>query len=75
FFSDNRADLPRVKTPSLVLQCQDDLIAPLQVGKYVHRQLVNSRFRVMDATGHCPHVSHPQETIQSIRTYLNSQGV
>ncbi|HNH82534.1 MAG TPA: alpha/beta hydrolase [Acidobacteriota bacterium] len=75
FFSDNRADLPRVKTPSLVLQCQDDLIAPLQVGEYVHRQLVNSRFRVMDATGHCPHVSHPQETIQSIRTYLNSQGV
>lgn len=75
FFSDNRADLLRVQTPTLILQCQDDLIAPLQVGNYVHRQLVNSSLTVMDATGHCPHVSHPRETIESIRTYLNRLGV
>lgn len=75
FFSDNRADLPRVKTPSLILQCQDDLIAPLHIGEYVHRHLVDSTLKVMAATGHCPHVSHPVEIIESIRTYLNSLGV
>lgn len=75
FFSDNRADLPRVKTPSLILQCQDDLIAPLHIGEYVHRHLVDSTLKVMAATGHCPQVSHPVETIESIRAYLNSLGV
>ncbi len=71
FFSDNRADLPRVPTPSLILQCQDDLIAPLQVGQYVHRHLVHSTLKVMAATGHCPHISHPEETARVIQTYLN----
>jgi sigma-B regulation protein RsbQ len=42
FLSDNRADLPLVKVPTLVLQCSDDIIAPLEVGDYVHRQLPDS---------------------------------
>ena len=70
FFADNRADLPRVPVPSLVLQCTDDIIAPLAVGEYVHRHTPRSTFRVLGATGHCPHMSHPQETIAAIREYL-----
>src|SRR3954466_2524531 len=34
FFSDNRADLQRVQTPSLVLQCSEDIIAPTEVGEF-----------------------------------------
>lgn len=71
FFADNREDLPLVRVPSLVLQCSDDLIAPLEVGDYVHRQLPGSTLRVMKATGHCPHMSHPEETIELIREYLH----
>ncbi len=33
FLSDNRADLARVKLPTLVLQCSDDPIAPESVGR------------------------------------------
>jgi sigma-B regulation protein RsbQ len=70
FFADNRDDLPRVRVPSLILQCAEDMIAPDEVGEYVHRQLPGSTLRRMEATGHCPHMSHPEETIRAIREYL-----
>jgi sigma-B regulation protein RsbQ len=72
FYSDNRSDLPRVKTPSLILQCSEDAIAPLEVGDYLHKYLPESTLRVMKATGHCPHMSHPEETIQLIKEYLTN---
>jgi sigma-B regulation protein RsbQ len=72
FLSDHRADLPMVRTPSLILQCSDDVIAPEAVGHYMHAQLKNSTFVKMKATGHCPNLSAPQETIDEIRKYLNT---
>jgi sigma-B regulation protein RsbQ len=70
FLSDNRGDLPGVRVPSLILQCRDDLIAPDAVGEYVHRNLPLSTLRRMEATGHCPHMSHPDETVRLIKEYL-----
>jgi sigma-B regulation protein RsbQ len=75
FFSDNRDDLARVRVPSLVLQCSEDIIAPTAVGEFVHRQLANSTLRIMKATGHCPHMSAPEETIALIREYLEGARV
>jgi len=70
FLSDNRADLPHVKSKTLVLQCQKDVIAGLSVGEYVHRCLPNSQLVIMDATGHCPHMSAPGQVIQELRRFL-----
>ena len=70
FFSDNRADLPKVATPALVLQCSEDVIAPEAVGQYVHRQLSKSRFVRMQATGHCPNLSAPEETVTAMQAFL-----
>ena len=72
FLADDRADLARVTVPSLILQCSDDMVAPGQVGEYVHGQLAGSTLRVMKATGHCPHMSHPEETVALIKDYLQS---
>ena len=72
FFADNREDLPGVRIPSLIMQCSDDIIAPFDVGEYLHRALPNSTLRVMKATGHCPHMSHPDETIAVMREYLRA---
>jgi sigma-B regulation protein RsbQ len=72
FFSDNRADLAESRVPSLILQCSEDAIAPLEVGKYLARQLPKSTLRILRATGHCPHLSHPEETIEAIRDYLRA---
>lgn len=74
FFADNRADLANVTTPSLIMQCSDDIIAPLSVGDYLHEHLAGSSLRVMQATGHCPHMSHPDETIGMIKEYLGGRN-
>jgi sigma-B regulation protein RsbQ len=71
FFADNRRDLAALDVPSLIMQCSDDMIAPLEVGDYLARALPNSTLRILNATGHCPHMSHPGETIQVIREYLS----
>jgi len=70
FLSDNRADLAKVSMPSLVLQCSQDIIAGNQVGEYVHRHLPGSRLVHMRATGHCPNLSAPQETIAAMKAFL-----
>lgn len=70
FLSDNRGDLPRCTTRSLVMQMTDDVIAPVEVGEYMHRALRDSELVVMSATGHCPNLSAPDETISTIKSFL-----
>jgi sigma-B regulation protein RsbQ len=70
FLSDNRADLARVKTPTLVLQCTNDVIAPVTVGEYVRDQMANATLVMLNATGHCPHLSAPLETAEAIERFL-----
>ncbi len=73
FLSDNRADLCNVRTEALIMQCSDDLIAPLPVGEYMHQNLPNSTFRLLRATGHCPNLSAPEETIAIMKEFLPSK--
>ena len=75
FLADNRADLAHLRVPSLILQCSDDMVAPLEVGEYLHRMLPDSTLKVMRATGHCPHMSEPEETVALIREYLQPARV
>ncbi|WP_111768490.1 alpha/beta fold hydrolase [Nakamurella deserti] len=70
FLSDARDVLTEVPTPTLVLQCTNDLLAAVEVGEYVHAQLPHSRFVLLAATGHCPHVSAPDETAAAIHAFL-----
>jgi sigma-B regulation protein RsbQ len=70
FLSDNRDDLGRITVPTLVLQCSDDIIAPDEVGRYVHQAIPGSTFLKLRATGHCPNLSAPEETTEAIRTFL-----
>ncbi len=70
FLSDNRHDLAKVGIPTLILQCSEDVIAPSAVGEYVHRHIPGSRLVNMAATGHCPNLSAPAETIAAIKDFL-----
>ncbi|MDB5597505.1 MAG: alpha/beta hydrolase [Hyphomicrobiales bacterium] len=70
FLSDNRSDLKGLQTKALILQCSEDVIAPVSVGRYVHAQLPNSTFVILNATGHCPNLSAPDETTKAIKGYL-----
>jgi sigma-B regulation protein RsbQ len=70
FLSDNRADLGDIDARVLILQCRDDVIAPLSVGEYVHRAIPRSELVLLDATGHCPNLSAPEETIAAIKAFV-----
>lgn len=70
FTSDNRTDLPKIRVPTLVLQCKEDIIASTEVGAYVHRQISGSTIVVLDATGHCPNLSAPQEVVSAIQAFV-----
>ncbi len=74
FFSDNRKDLAKLKVPSLLLQCSEDLIAPEEVGAYLNENIAGSTLVHMKATGHCPHLSSPAETIELMNQYLATTG-
>jgi sigma-B regulation protein RsbQ len=74
FLSDNRDDLRRVTVPTLILQCAEDVIAPAAVGRYVHEAIAPSTFVELSATGHCPHLSAPEETVAAMRAFLDGPG-
>ena len=70
FTSDNRGDLAKVTIPTLILQCSEDIIAPLAVGEFVHKQMPNSKLVILKATGHCPNLSAPDEVIAAMRDFV-----
>ena len=70
FLSDNRADLGSVAVPTLVLQCRNDAIAPVQVGEFVRDAIAGSTYVVLDATGHCPNLSAPDVTSAAIASFV-----
>jgi sigma-B regulation protein RsbQ len=72
FTSDNRAELPRVSVPTLVLQCREDAIAPVEVGTYVRDAIPDSTMVILEATGHCPNLSAPEETAAAISDFVRS---
>lgn len=74
FLSDNREDLARLLTPTLILQCTDDLIAPCCVGEYMQRVIPNSTLRLIENTGHCPHLSAPSASRDAVEEFLAALG-
>jgi sigma-B regulation protein RsbQ len=70
FLSDNRSDLSKLQIRSLIIQCSDDAIAPVSVGEYVHNHVDGSHLAILKATGHCPNLSAPEETVAAIRAFL-----
>jgi sigma-B regulation protein RsbQ len=73
FLSDNRDDLGRVSVPTLVLQCSNDVIAPTVVGEYVRDHLADAELVLLDAVGHCPNLSAPEETAAAMARFLQDR--
>ncbi len=73
FLSDSREDLKSVTVPTLVLECAEDMIAPREVGAYVHAAIPSSRLVTLDATGHCPQLSAPEATVEAILGFLEDR--
>ncbi|MFT4645646.1 MAG: sigma-B regulation protein RsbQ [Planctomycetota bacterium] len=70
FQGDNRSDLNKLTTDTLIIQSMEDAIASVKVGQYVHENIANSRLVILETTGHCPHLSFPNQTIEAMKKYL-----
>ncbi len=73
FLSDHRADLPKLTAPTLIIQCNDDLIAPVAVGEYMHKMIPRNTLSIIENIGHCPHLSAPSESVNAIDTFLAAE--
>ena len=70
FLSDRRADMPNVTVPSLIVQCARDALAPISVGDWMDAHMPGSTLKVLDVSGHCPHLTAPDKTIEAIRAFV-----
>ncbi len=70
FGGDNRKDVPKITTETLIIQCETDVIAPIEVGNYLHQHIPNNHLIILSTSGHCPHLSAPKETIAAINGFL-----
>ncbi|HZP85322.1 MAG TPA: alpha/beta hydrolase [Burkholderiales bacterium] len=70
FFADNRGDLAKAPVPSLIVQVRHDAIAPVEVGQYMRVHMPESELVIIDAAGHCPHMSHPDLTLQAMHRFI-----
>jgi sigma-B regulation protein RsbQ len=75
FLSDLRPVLPRLSSPTLIVQCHDDIIAPIAVGEYMHARLPRSTLAVIENVGHCPHLSSPSRSSRAIDDFLAKEGL
>lgn len=75
FMSDNRADLPRLQAPTLILQCSEDIIAPVAVGQYMQRVMPDATLAMIENVGHCPHLSAPGASVAAIDGFLAARGL
>lgn len=71
FLGDYREDLKNIAAKTLIMQCSSDVIAPIDVGVYMQKHIKNSTLNIMEATGHCPHLSAPSETIDLMKNFIS----
>ena len=70
FLSDHRADMKLVTTQAIIIQCAHDTLAPVTVGHWLFGNMRDAQLAVIDATGHCPHLTAAEITTDQIRAFL-----
>jgi len=71
FESDHRPDLPRLGVPTRIVQADRDLAVPMEVCHYMARTIPRADYVVIQASGHFPHVSAPEATIEAMLSYFD----
>lgn len=75
FLADHRAEMSRVTTPTLIVQSNDDFLAPVCVGEYMHQHIPGSHLAIVKNIGHCPHLSAPSASVDVIESFLHRSGL
>jgi len=70
FQTDFRGELANFRHPILILQSNQDAFVPVEVGDYLAANLPDSQIIHLNAVGHFPHLSAPDEVSKAIRTFV-----
>jgi sigma-B regulation protein RsbQ len=72
FFADIRNKLDEVNVPCSILYCEHDAIVPLDAIRIFEQHLPVCRTLRLEASGHYPHMSYPDETARAVRYCLEN---
>ena len=70
FFADRRADFEKAACPTLILHCDKDALVPAAVADWMRDRVPGATVEVLDATGHCPHMTVPSAVVEAISAHL-----
>jgi sigma-B regulation protein RsbQ len=73
FFSDYRHILPNLACPILLIQSASDALANVKIGEYMNQKIPASRLEIIDAEGHCLHMTNHNEIMPAVLKFLPSQ--
>jgi sigma-B regulation protein RsbQ len=71
FFSDYRYLLKEAKHPALIFQSSQDSLASTDIGEYMLKQLPHAQLKLIEAEGHCLHMTYPDIINQGLRDYVD----
>ncbi|WP_293929269.1 alpha/beta fold hydrolase [Sphingobacterium sp. UBA6320] len=71
FEADLRAELEKYQKPTLLIQAQHDIAVPQEVALYLNKHIANSKLIEVNATGHFPHISAPDQVIEAVKSFIN----
>ncbi|MFE3225915.1 alpha/beta fold hydrolase [Nocardia sp. NPDC059228] len=69
---DDRADLPNLTVPALVIVGRHDVICGPRWGLELHERIPNSRLTVLERSGHLGHLEEPQRFDHAVREFVFS---
>lgn len=70
FFSDYRHTLPNVAHPTLIIQSKTDNLANVEIGQYMANKIAGAKMNIIDAEGHCLHMTDPKEVNRCLSAFL-----
>jgi len=68
---DLRDTLPNVKQPALVMAGERDTLTPPQASQYMASRMPNARLATINGAAHAPFLSHPDEFIKYLVSFLH----
>lgn len=69
FFSDCRHLLGKATQQTLIFQSTKDALADVSVGAYVQSKMAKAEMEVIEANGHCLHMTHPDQIAPSLARF------
>lgn len=72
FQTDYRSILPKITTPTLLVQSEHDFFVPFAVAEYMHMNIPLNQLVEIPAKGHFPHLTNANELIREIEKFLTN---